>query len=148
MTIVDANVLLYAVNTAAPQHAAAKAWLDAALSNDARLGLPWLSLLAFLRIATHPSVFPRPLSVAQALAVLEVWCRAPNVVHPEPGRGFATTFARSVVSGSAPGNLVNDAYLAALATEHGAPVATFDRDLRRFPGIATVIPGERPDDVP
>jgi len=85
LTLVDANVLLYAVNAASPQHTAAKAWLDDALSSDARLGLPWLSLLAFLRIATHPSVFPRPLSVVQALEVVDLWHRAPNVVHPEPG---------------------------------------------------------------
>ena len=141
MTIVDANVLLYAVNAASPQHAAAKAWLDDALSGAERLGLPWLSLLAFLRIATHPSVFPRPLSVVQALEVIDVWCRAPNVVHPEPGRGFAVTFADTMRSGSAPGNLANDAFLAALAAQHAAAVATFDRDFARFPDVEVVVPG-------
>ena len=99
MTIVDANVLLYAVNAASPQHATAKAWLDDALSGDTRVGLPWLSLLAFLRIATHRSVFPRPLTVVQALDVIDVWCGAPNVVHPEPGRGFAARFAHTLTSG-------------------------------------------------
>ena len=141
MTIVDANVLLYAVNTASPQHVFAKMWLDDALSHEARLGLPWLSLLAFLRIATHPSVFPRPLSLARALEVLDVWCQAPNVVHPEPGRNFAAALALTLTSGSAPGNLVNDAYLAALATEHDAAVVTFDRDFARFPNVTIVVPG-------
>jgi len=141
VTIVDANVLLYAVNAGSPQHTAAKAWLDDNLSGDARLGLPWISLLAFLRIATHPTVFPRPLTVAQALEVVDVWCRAPNVVHPEPGRGFAATLAGTMRSGAAPGNLVNDAYLAALATQHDAAVATFDRDFARFPEVPTVVPG-------
>jgi uncharacterized protein len=141
VTIVDANVLLYAVNTASPRHVAAKMWLDDALSNDTRLGLPWLSLLAFLRIATHPSVFPRPLSVARALEVVDVWCQAPNVVHPEPDRNFVATLALTLTSGSAPGNLVNDAYLAALATQHDAAVATFDRDFARFPDVTTVVPG-------
>ncbi|MFU8888605.1 MAG: TA system VapC family ribonuclease toxin [Trueperaceae bacterium] len=147
MTLVDANVLLHAVNAASPQHAPAKAWLDDALSSDARLGLPWLSLLAFIRIATHPSLFPRPLSVVQALEVVDLWRRAPNVVHPEPGRGFPETFTRMLRAGSAPGNLVNDAYLAALASEHDAAVATFDRDFARFPDVAIVVPGIRSDDA-
>jgi len=147
VTIVDANVLLYAVNSASPQHAAAKAWLDDTLSGDTRVGLPWLSLLAFLRIATHPSVFARPLSVDQALGVVDGWCIAPNVVHPEPGHGFAARLAHTMTSGSAPGNLVNDAYLATLAVEHGAIVATFDRDFARFPEVTTVVPGERLDDA-
>lgn len=144
MTIVDANVLLYAVNTSSPQHAAAKGWLDDALSGDIRLGIPWLSLLAFLRMATHPSVFPRPLSMDQALGVVEVWCRAPNVFHPEPSRGFAVAFTHMITSGSAPGNLVNDAYLAALAIEHDA---TFDRDFARFAEVTTVVASVRLDDA-
>lgn len=147
MTIVDANVLLYAVNSASPQHEAAKAWLDDTLSGDTRVGLPWLSLLAFLRIATHPSMFARPLSVDQALGVVNAWCIAPNVVHPEPGHGFAARFAHTMTSGSAPGHLVNDAYLAALAIEHGAIVATFDRDFARFPEVTTVVPGSSLDDA-
>ena len=147
MTIVDANVLLYAVNAASPQHAAAKAWLDDAMADDPRLGLPWLSLPAFLRIATHPSVFPRPLSVVQALEAVDDWCQAPNVVHPGPRRGFAAAFAHTMTSGSAPGDLVVDAYLAALATQHDAAVATFDRDFARFPKVATVLPGVRLDDA-
>jgi len=145
MTLVDANVLLYAVNSSSPQHRTAKAWLDDALSGDTRLGLPWLSLLAFLRIATHTSLFPRPLSVGQALEIVDLWCEAPSVVHPEPRRGFAATFARTMRSGSAPGNLVNDAYLAALALEHGASVATFDRDFARFSDVEVVVPGARND---
>ena len=77
------------------------------------------------------------------MTLVDVWCRAPNVVHPEPGRGFAETFAGTMRSGAAAGNLVNDAYLAALATQHGAAVATFDRDFARFPEITTVVPGVR-----
>ena len=145
MTLVDANVLLYAVNSTSPQHRTAKAWLDDALSGDTRLGLPWLSLLAFLRIATHPSLFPRPLTVGQALEIVDLWCEAPNVVHPEPSRGFAAAFARTMRAGSAPGNLVNDAYLAALALDHGASVATFDRDFARFSDVEVVVPGVRND---
>ena len=141
MTLVDTNVLLYAINTASPQHQAAKTWLDDALSADARVGLPWLSLLAFARIATHPSVFPKPLTTEQALSVLEAWCGQPNVVHPEPSRTFSSTFTHTLTAGGARGSLVNDAYLAALAIEYGATLATFDRDFARFDGVTTMTPG-------
>jgi uncharacterized protein len=140
VTLVDANVLLYAVNTASPQHQAAKTWLDDALSGDPRVGLPWLSLVAFVRIATHPSVFPKALSTLEALDVVDAWCGRPNVVHPEPSRSFTTTFARALTTGGARGNLVNDAYLAALAIEHGATVVTFDRDFARFSGVTMSTP--------
>ena len=140
MTIVDANVLLYAVNAASPQHARAKRWLDAALAGDARVGLPWLSLLAFVRIATHPSVFPNPLTLEQALDVVEGWCDQPSVVHPEPSEGFVASFDHALRTGGAHANLSNDAYLAALAGEYGATVVTFDRDFDRFAGVATLVP--------
>lgn len=140
MTIVDANDLLYAVNTAAPQHRAAKTWLDRALSRDERVGLPWLSLLAFVRIATHAAVFPTPLTTEQALAVVGAWCARPNVVHPEPSRGFVGVLARTLASGGAVGSLANDAYFAALAVETGGTVVTFDRDFSRFEGVATLVP--------
>jgi uncharacterized protein len=140
MTLVDANVLLYAVNTASLQHQAAKAWLDDALSREARVGLPWHSLLAFVRIATHPAVFPNALSTLQALDVVNAWCSRPNVVHPEPSRSFTATFTHTLTTGGARGNLVNDAYLAALAIEHGATVVTFDRDFARFGKVTTMTP--------
>ncbi len=139
MTIVDANVLLYAVNTASPQFARAKRWLDGALAGDARVGLPWLSLLAFVRIATHPSVFPSPLTLDQAISVVDTWCEWPSVVHPEPSEGFAANFGHALRTG-AHANLANDAYLAALAHEYGATVVTFDRDFDRFEGVSTLVP--------
>jgi uncharacterized protein len=140
MTIVDANVLLYAVNSASPQHARARRWLDGALSGDARVGLPWLTLLAFVRIATHPSVFPNPLTLERALAIVAGWCDRPNVVHPEPPAGFAAHFGRVLKGGGAHANLANDAYLAALALAYGATVATFDRDFDRFADVAVLVP--------
>jgi len=140
MTLVDTNVLLYTINASSPQHGAAKAWLDEALSGDERVGLPWLSLLAFVRIATHPAVFPSPLRIDQALAVVRAWCARPNVVHPEPSSGFLDTLDRVLDASRAHGGLVSDAYLAALAIEYGATVVTFDRDFARFDGVATVRP--------
>lgn len=146
MTLVDANVLIYAVNRSSPQHAVAKAWLDDSLSGDRPIGLPWLCLLAFLRIATHPSVFSRPLTMAEALSVVAVWCEAPHVVHPEPGRAFAARLTQTMAQGLAAGKLVNDGYLATLALEHGAVVATFDRDFARFHEVATLVPSLPTDD--
>ena len=140
MTLVDANVLLYAINASSPQHGVAKAWLDEALSSDERVGVPWLSLLAFVRIATHPAVFPAPLRTDQALAVVRAWCARPNVVQPEPSSGFVDTFARVLDAARAHGGFVNDAYLAALAIEYGAKVVTFDRDFARFDGVAMMRP--------
>ena len=140
MTIVDANVLMYAVNTASPQHARARRWLDGALSSGARVGLPWLSLLAFVRLATHPAVFPNPLTLDQALAIVDGWCARPNVVHPEPSEGFAATFGEVLRTAGAHANLANDGFLAALARAYGATVVTFDRDFDRFEGVATHVP--------
>jgi len=61
MKLVDANVLLYAVNTDARQHQPAKQWLNKALVWDETIGFPWLCMIAFVRLATHPSIFPMPL---------------------------------------------------------------------------------------
>ena len=143
MTLVDANVLLHAVNVTSPQHRAAKAWLDDALSGDERVGLPWLSLLAFVRLATHPAVFPSPLAIDQALGVVRASCARPSVVHPEPSSGFVDSFGHALESARAHSGLVTDAYLAALANEYGARVVTFDRDFARFDGVETVRPAGR-----
>ena len=84
MKLVDANVLLYAVDTSAPHHEAARRWLDAALSGSETVTLPWLCLLAFLRISTHPGIYPRPLTAEQAVEVVAAWTRRPNVVPDSP----------------------------------------------------------------
>jgi toxin-antitoxin system PIN domain toxin len=139
MTLVDANVLLYAVNVAAAQHASAKAWLDQALSSEETVGLPWVSLLAFVRIATHPAIFPAPLTVAQAMGVVTAWAQHPSVANPEPLRGFPERLTQALHDANANGNLTNDAYLAALAGQYGATVVTFDRDFTRFKGIKSHI---------
>jgi uncharacterized protein len=72
--------------------------------------------------------------------VVDAWCARPNVVHPEPPGRFASTFSRTLIAGGAGGNLVNDAYLVALAIEYGATVVTFDRDFSRFSGVEVRSP--------
>jgi toxin-antitoxin system PIN domain toxin len=132
MKIVDANVLLYAVNRQSPHHDAAHGWLQKALLGRESIGLPWVSLLAFIRIATHPRIFPRALPVTEACAVVEVWTSAPGAVAVEPTPRHTSILRGLLQQAGTAGNLTTDAHLAALALEHGAEVVTFDRDFARF----------------
>ena len=143
MTIVDANVLLYAVNRDATHHRAARGWLDGALARGGAVGFPWICLLAFLRLATNPAVFARPLTLEQAIACVEAWLGQPAAVLVGPTARHLGLLAGLLRATGAGANLVNDAHLAALALEHGAGVASFDRDLRRFDGLRLVVPATR-----
>jgi len=136
--IVDANVLLYAVDTRSPFHRSAKTWLEAALSGPARIGLPWVSLTAFLRIATHPRASTNPLSPGDAWSCIEDWLSAEPAWIPEPTPRHADLLSRLVVDGDLRGNLIPDAHLAALALEHGVGVCSADSDFARFPQLSWV----------
>jgi uncharacterized protein len=140
--VVDANVLLYAVNADAPSHAAARGWLDGALSGADTVGFPWVVLLAFLRLSTHPAVFPRPLDHEHAIAIMRGWLATPGAVVVHPTSRHLDVLAALVDGAGTAANLVNDAHLAALAVEHGAEVISFDADLGRFPGVRWRRPGE------
>lgn len=143
MKMVDANVLLYAVNSAAPHHRASRAWLDEAVDGREVVGLPWVVMLAFLRLSTHPRVFPRPLPVDVALGTLEGWRGRRAVVTPEPTPRHGTLLASLLREGGTGGNLVTDAHIAALAIEHRATVVTWDRDFARFDGVSSEVPTAR-----
>lgn len=130
--LVDANILLYAKFSDFPQHAAARGWLDAALNDPAPVAIPWVSLSAFVRIATNRRVLHEPLSIEEAVAQVRQWSALRNVWHPVPGIDFAELFARLLTESRATGNLVSDAYLAALALEHGLTVVSTDADFARF----------------
>ncbi|PXY28099.1 type II toxin-antitoxin system VapC family toxin [Prauserella muralis] len=134
MKLVDANVLLYAVNSDAPQHEVARDWLDGALSGDDTVGFSWTVLLAFVRLATHPSIFARPLPPGTAFDIVDAWLGQPSAVVVEPTRRHAPLLRGLLGAGTA-GNLVNDAHLAALAIEHRAEVVSFDADFTRFADI-------------
>jgi toxin-antitoxin system PIN domain toxin len=140
--LVDANVLLYAVNTDSQHHAIARRWLDGALVGDETVGLPWLSLIAFTRLATHPAVFPAPLSVEAALDRVEDWLAAPAAVPCAPGRRHLELWREALREAGTGGNLVNDAHLAALAVENKAIVVTFDADFARFSGTRWRTPAQ------
>lgn len=117
-----------------PQHAAARRWLEGVLSEAPRVGLPWHSLLAFVRISTNPRVFERPPSTRAAWRIVETWLAAEPSWIPTPTDRHAEILAKMLESVDRP-TLVGDAHLAALAVEHGLQVCSTDRDFSRFPGL-------------
>ncbi|MFN2568802.1 MAG: type II toxin-antitoxin system VapC family toxin [Candidatus Dormibacteria bacterium] len=140
MVVLDANVLVYAVNESLPHHARARRWLEAALNGDESVGFAWTALLAFIRIATLPALSPQPLDVAQAFDLTDEWLGAPAAVMVHPTARHGALLRGLLLEAGTAGNLVGDAHLAALAVEHGARVCSFDRDFGRFPGVSVVIP--------
>jgi toxin-antitoxin system PIN domain toxin len=133
--VVDANVLLYAVNKQTANHAPARAWLDDALARRRTVGFAWMVLLAFLRLSTQQGVFPNPLSPEAASKVIEEWLAQPSAVIVQPGERHRALLTGLLQGVGTAGNLVNDAHLAAVALEHGAEVVSFDGDFARFPGV-------------
>jgi toxin-antitoxin system PIN domain toxin len=138
--LVDANLLLYAVHKRAPQHRRAAAWLTEQLNGPKRVGLPWQSLTAFLRIATHPRAFQRPLAPLSAWELITGWLAAPATWIPQPGPEHARILGELVTAYEIGGNLVPDAQLAALAIEHGVPVCSNDTDFARFRELRWIDP--------
>lgn len=130
--LVDANILLYAVDERSPFHSAAKEWMESALNGSRRVGLPWVSLTAFLRIATNPRALHDPLEPAAAWGIIDAWLDAPAVWVPNPGRGHREIFGRLVQELDLRGNLVSDGMLAALCIEHGLEMISADSDFARF----------------
>jgi uncharacterized protein len=128
----DANLLLYAVHKRAQQHHAVAAWLTAQLNGSRRVGLPWQSLAAFLRIATHPRAFERPLSPETAWKRVSDWLAAPVAWVPQPGPEHRRILGELIVTYDVRGNLIPDAALGALAIEHGVTLYSTDTDFARF----------------
>jgi toxin-antitoxin system PIN domain toxin len=141
MVIIDANVLIYAVNPAGRQHKVARRWLDQALSGTETVGLAWVALLAFIRLTTNPSIFPHPLTAGEAGDQVEQWLQAPAAVVASPTARHVSLLRGLLQEAGTAGNLTTDAHLAALALEHGAEVVSFDRDFARFAGVRHRLPG-------
>lgn len=143
MKIVDANVLLSAVNQDAAHHDEARSWLDQALSGNDTVGFSWVALLAFVRISSRTGLFARPLTVDEAMQQVGDWLAAAGAVVAHPGPGHAEHLGRILRELGTGGNLVNDAHLAALAVEHRAEIVSYDSDFSRFGGVRW----RRPDDL-
>jgi uncharacterized protein len=128
-------VLVYAVNSASARHEPSRTWLESALNGGARVGLAWNALLAFLRLTTRPGILSAPISVRDALSVMDEWLAQPAavVLHPTPRHSHILSELLTHVGSG--GNLVNDAHLAALSIEHRGQIVTFDTDFARFPGV-------------
>jgi toxin-antitoxin system PIN domain toxin len=140
MMLVDANLLLYAYNPRAAKHEASRRWLEATLSGPELVRLAWMSVWAFLRIATNPRVFEQPLSAGEAEVIVSSWLAQPGVGIAEPGERHWEILSGLLRDGQSTGPLVTDAALAALALEHGATLYSTDRDFARFPGLAWIDP--------
>ena len=140
MILVDANLLLHAYNLRSRDHQAGRAWLETVLSGPQLVRFGWLTVWAFLRIATNPRVFDQPLTIDEAVDVVGSWLEQPTVGILEPGERHWELLQRLTRRGQATGPLIMDAALAALAIEHGATLYTTDRDFARFPGLTWVNP--------
>ena len=140
MILVDANLLIYAVNQDAPRHEAARTWFEQMLSGGERVGLPWVSLLAFLRITTRPGILANTLTVEQATDFVDAWLDQPFVEPVAPGSGHWPILRHLVHAAGTGGNLTSDMHLAAMAIERGASIYSADHDFQRFAGLDHVDP--------
>lgn len=140
MILVDVNILIYAVDADSPHHARARRWLEETLSSDTPVALPWVVILAFLRITTRSGILRTPLPPQEALDYVDSWLRQPFVEALGPGENHWAVLRSLLESSGMAGNLTSDAHLAALALEHGATIASADNDFRRFAGITHTNP--------
>jgi toxin-antitoxin system PIN domain toxin len=147
VTVLDANILLYAYNSDAAEHQAVSRWLAELVDSGESIGLPWVTLWAFIRIGTNPRIWQNPRSARESLNIAAEWLSQPGVavVQPgvavvQPGPRHRELLEKLVLEFGVAGPLVTDAVLAAIAPEHGAVPASTDQDFRRFAGVRWVNP--------
>ncbi|WP_454301423.1 TA system VapC family ribonuclease toxin [Salana multivorans] len=140
MKIVDVNVLLYASITSLTYHREAQRWLDRSLAGSEAIGLPWHTILGYLRIITSPQATKTPVTPAEAIVAAEAWLSSPVAVVPEPGPGHLARMGELLAVVGTGGKAVPDAHLAALAIQHRATLVSFDRDFEQVPGLRWEIP--------
>lgn len=140
MIIPDANVLIYAFNPLAPERESAREWLSTSLSGNIDFGFTWQTLTAFARISTDRRLFSNPYSTAEAFEIMESWLSTPRARVLVPTQNHMRIFSRLAIESKVNGPMLMDAHLAALAIEHGATLATTDRDFRRFDGLKLMNP--------
>jgi toxin-antitoxin system PIN domain toxin len=133
--LIDVNVLVYAYREDAPGHAAYRDWLLATIDSELAFGVSDLVLSGFLRVVTHPRVFDPPSPLDHALVFADAIRTQENSVAILPGPRHWDIFSRLCRTAEAKGNLIPDAFLAALAIESGSELISTDRDYTRFPGL-------------
>jgi uncharacterized protein len=142
--LVDANLLLYAVDETSPHHAVAKPWLEQQLSGAETFAFAWAVLLAFVRLATNPRVFAAPLTVEEALDLADSWLEQPSATVVHPTDRHSRLLRELLAPLGTAGNLTSDAHLAALSIEHGAELCSGDSDFARFPRVRWFNPLAEP----
>ena len=135
MILPDVNILVYAHRRDAQDHERYLEWLVSEVDSDAVFGLSPLVLSGFIRVVTHPKVFKTPSTLSHATAFAEQLRERPNCIEVTPGTRHWAIFLRLCRQAGAKGNLVPDAYLAAMAIESGCEWVTTDRDFSRFEGL-------------
>jgi len=133
--LVDANLIMWAHHRQMPHHERAREWWAAALTQTPLVGVPWPTILAFVRLSTHPRVLERPVDVAAAWEVVRGWLDRPNVRCPAPADRHAALFGELLLTARAAGNHAPDAHLAALAIEWGLELLSADGDFARYRGL-------------
>jgi len=138
--LVDANLLLYAVDETSSHHAPAKTWLEQQLSGSETFAFAWAVLLTFVRLATNPRVFAAPLTAEEALDLVDSWLEQPSATVVHPTDRHSRLLRELLAPLGTAGNLASDAHLAALSIEHGAELCSGDSDFARFPRVRWVNP--------
>ena len=138
--LVDADILLYAVDEASPFHHRASNWLTGQLNGARRVGFPWQSLVAFVRISTHERASAHPLTPEQAAGFVADWLEPEVSWIPHEGPGHALILTGLITRYQLRGNVVSDAHLAALAIEHGLEVCSNDSGFARFSEVRWINP--------
>ncbi len=140
MILVDANLLIYAIDSDSPRHSEAKRCIEGLFSGTERIGLPWIVVLAFLRVTTNSRAVQRPITPEVAIEFLDSWLDRPNAELIGPGTNHWPILRNLLRSTGTAGNLTSDAHVAALALEHGCDIYSADHDFARFPGVRHVNP--------
>ena len=135
MRLIDANLLVYAVDETSARFDTARDWVERVIGGQETVALPWAVLLAFVRLTTKPAVMASPFAVDEALDVVQGWLERPNVVTVGPTDRHLAVLRELLAPLGTGGNLTTDAHLAAIAIEHGAELNSCDADFSRFSGL-------------
>jgi len=132
MIVPDVNLLIYAYDKNAPDHSKARTWWEETLSGSEVVGIPWIVVLAFVRLMTHPTLSTNPMTIQQSREAVLSWCEIKHVRLLSPSPSTIELFFRLLAQAETGGNLSTDAMIAALASEYGGCVYSNDRDFSRF----------------